>query len=151
MSSGFGGGPRGPLPKDPALRQRKNKESTRATLTTTETRWKRPPGLPKRDQGWHDMTRQWWRDLWRSPMAAEYLKADVHGLYRLAVLVDRFWLAPAVGLAAQINSQEQRYGLSPLDRRRLQWIVERAEGEKRRQPRKSGSDVDPREFLRAVK
>src|SRR3989304_598912 len=100
--SGFGGGPRGPLPKDPDLRQRKNKESTRATLTATDPPRKRPPNLPKREQGWHDMTRQWWRDVWRAPMAAEYLKADVHGLYRLAVLVDRFWLAPAVGLAAQI-------------------------------------------------
>lgn len=86
-------------------------------------------------------------------MSAEYLKADVHGLFRLAVLVDRFWQAPSVSLSAQICSQEQRYGLSPLDRRRLEWIVERAEQDKVQRParRSEPPSNDPREMLRAIK
>ena len=142
---------RGPIPKDPALRQRRNKASTRATLQASEPRRHRLPGLPKREADWHTMTRAWWRDVWRSPMAVEYLKADIHGLYRLAVLVDRFWIVPTVALAGQISQYEQKYGLSPLDRRRLEWIVERAEGEKRRPTRPATSGIDPREMLRVVK
>lgn len=143
---------RGPAPKDPALRQRRNKASTRATLKAMPIH--RMPSLPKRseDQEWHPLTRAWWRDIWHSPMAAEYLKADIHGLYRLAVLIQRFWEKPTVNLSAVIAIQEQRYGLTPLDRRRLEWIVEKAEERTRkhdvkRPPKGAG---DPRELLRLV-
>lgn len=97
------------------------------------------------------MTRTWWRDLWRSPMAAEYLRADFHGLFRLTVIVDMFWYAPSIELNAHISSQEQKYGLNPLDRRRLDWIVERAEGATQRKARRPSGGEDPREVLRAIK
>jgi hypothetical protein len=101
---------------------------------------------------WHAATHAWWRDIWRSPMAAEFLQADLHGLYRLAVLVDGYWLAPRKDIAAEIRLEQAAYGLTPLDRRRLEWEVSRAEGEKRQpaQPRPSGR-VDARQALRAVK
>jgi hypothetical protein len=146
------------MPKDPALRQRRNKASTRATLTVQVTPRKRAPSLPERGEGltWHRLTRLWWRDVWRSPMAAEYLDADVHGLYRLAVLVDRFWTHPSVSVAQTIAHQEQRYGLSPLDRRRLEWIVEKAEQatQQRRAPeppKPLPAADDPRKLLEVVK
>jgi len=84
-------------------------------------------------------------------MVTEYLKVDIHGLYRLAVLVERFWTVPSEALDARICAQEQRYGLSPLDRRRLEWIVERAEEGKARKPVRRDQSIDPREMLRAVK
>jgi len=73
------------------------------------------------------MTRAWWKAVWRSPMADEYLDADVHALYRLAVLVDMFWSEPSKELAAELRLEQQCFGLTPIDRRRLQWEVERGE------------------------
>ena len=58
--------------------------------------------------------------------------SDIPGLEILADLVDRFWYGDA-GLAAEIRLQRQCFGLTSLDRRRLQWEIARGEeAEKRR-------------------
>lgn len=83
-------------------------------------------------------------------MASEFLKADVHGLFRLAVLVDRFWNESLTSLAAEIRQQQAAYGLTPIDRRRLQWEVEKVEAvTKKRQPAPAVGG-DPRNLLRMV-
>ena len=146
----------GPVPKPAALRQRKNKTSTRAALYTERRPRKRAPRLPKKRE-WDPLTRAWWREVWASPMASEYLEADIGGLFILARLVDEFWANPTdKTLAAEIRLQRQCFGLTPIDRRRLQWEVERGESaETRRQQRKvRGAQVgavDPRDALRSVK
>lgn len=119
----------GPMPKDPALRQRRNKVSTRATLAVEDSPRRRAPALPKRADGkeWDHRTRAYWRAIWHSPMAAEYLEADVHGLFMLAEMVEAFYQAPSAALLDSISRQRQCFGLTPLDRRRLQWEVERVE------------------------
>lgn len=123
-----------PLPKPAHLRQRRNKTATRATLpSAAEASKNRVPALPKREGGWHPMVREWWRSVWQSPMASEYLDADVRGgLYLLADLHQARWMSQndpraLVALAAEIRLQEVRFGLSPIDRHRLQWEVERGE------------------------
>lgn len=148
----------GPMPKDPAIRQRANRAATRSVLVVDGAPRRRAPSLPRRDDGleWRRLTRSWWRDVWRSPMAAEYLSADVHALYRLAALVDLFWTEPTKELAAEIRLQQQAFGLTPLDRRRLEWTIEQAEtASTRRQQRQvrraQAGEIDPREALRAVK
>lgn len=113
-------------------RQRRNKTSTHATLVrdhNVET-----PPLPERAEPWHELTVQWWYDIWASPMAPEFEKtSDTHGLYLLAQLHDDFWSVPAdkprarAEIAGEIRLQEQRFGLSPMDRRRLQWQIEATE------------------------
>jgi hypothetical protein len=151
----------GPAPKDASTRARRNKVSTSAKLIA-DPDLKVPP-LPKRD-GWHEMTVQWWNDLWSSPMAPEFDTSDMHGLYLLALLMDDFWLAgditTRIKLAAELRQQGQRFGLSPIDRRRLQWEIERTEeaqqkGAKRRASttdpaEKPAGGSDPRSVLRAV-
>ena len=88
------------------------------------------PELPE-ERDWHPQTRSWWLDVFASPMAAEFLAADVHGLFRLAVLVDDYWLADAPTARARLSQEirlvQQGYGLTPTDRRRLQWQVEQVE------------------------
>lgn len=127
-----------PTPKPAALRQRRNKTTTAATLPTEATaRKNRVPELPKREGGWHPRLREWWASVWRSPMAGEYLDADMRGgLFHLAYLHQLFWEVADLGiagvnklpaLAAEIRLQEVRFGLSPIDRRRLQWEVEKGE------------------------
>jgi len=136
-------------PKHPSTRARRNKTSTNAVLTA-EHDVKAPP-LP-RGVDWHPMTRSWWKDIWASPMAPEFVQADNHGLFALALLTNDFWLAETPSarssLAAEIRLQGQRYGLSPIDRRRLQWEIEKTEdaiarGSQRKpapQPRPQGAD-----------
>jgi hypothetical protein len=93
-------------------------------------------------------------------MAPEYDDSDKHGLFVLAVLVDGFWRKPHWTAAAEIRLQRQCFGLSPIDRRRLQWEIEKVDeaqerGERRRaqsppRSRTTKSGQDPRSFLTAV-
>lgn len=149
----------GPLPKRNPARQ--NRHSTNATLSTMPHGIE-APALPEPDDGdagWHPMTVGWWRDIWASPMAPEFHKSDTRGLFLLAVLVNSFWLAPSKELAAEIRLQRQSFGLTPLDRRRLQWEIERTDeaqdkGAKRRagpaEAKAPTAKNDPRAALSAV-
>lgn len=148
----------GPAPKDASTRARRNKTSTNATLNSNAAIV--APELPPHD--WHSMTLAWWRDLWASPMAPEYDNSDRHGLFKLAMLQNDFWMAETAKerkeAAAEIRLQEQRFGLSPIDRRRLQWEIEKSEeavdrGSKRRttvRANATASKGDPRAVLRAL-
>jgi hypothetical protein len=114
------------------------------------------PELPG-SRDWHPQTVEWWADLWTAPMAAEYHSSDRHALFVLAALVDEFWLEPTTSRAAEIRLQRQAFGLTPYDRRRLEWTIESAEESKARgrqrsqrsqEPRPTGDD--PRSALYAV-
>ncbi|WP_326565089.1 hypothetical protein VSH64_24920 [Amycolatopsis rhabdoformis] len=149
------------LPKqNPA---RRNKTATRATLSRDHD-VKMPP-LPERMHrsddgddmivGWHEMTLAWWADIWASPMAPEFEISDMHGLFVLAVLVDDFWRNPTTALAAEIRLQRMAFGLTPIDRRRLQWEIERVDeaqdqGQKRRAARKEHAVKEPKPDPRNV-
>lgn len=150
-----------PSPKHPSTRARRNKVSTAATLSAPTNI--AIPELPD-DREWHPQTVAWWADVWRSPMAPEFDQSDIHGLLVLAVLVDGFWCKPHWTAAAEIRLQGQRFGLSPIDRRRLQWEIEKVDeaqerGSRRRTARSAPAEdeapprrkaADPRAFLRAV-
>lgn len=140
--------------KAPELRQRRNKASTEATLDASAPSTRRPPALPKRlgadgqTVAWHPHTLRWWRNRWRSPMAAEYLEADVDRLLLVADLIDRYWREPSVALAAEIRQQDGQFGGTPMDRRRLDWKIARTDPVVR-QPRtvQAAPTDDPRRLL----
>lgn len=107
--------------------------------------------------------------MWQSPMAPEFdMDADFRGLVLLAEIWDHFYMVlddpeiPAekkarlrLQIAAEIRLQEQRFGLSPLDRRRLQWEIERGEeAEQRTRQRRNASKPkavpDPKDDPRAL-
>lgn len=150
----------GPTPKDASVRARRNRPSTAATLRSDITIV--APELPKIRQKWHPFVLAWWDALWASPMAPEFTEADHHGLFKLAMLHQDFWRATSPSArkeaATEIRLQEQRFGLSPIDRRRLQWEIERVDeakdrGRARRERRTAEQRAagDPRAALRAVK
>lgn len=149
----------GPLPKDPKTRQRRNRSSTAARLTEPDPKTVVVPPLPKPEEGkpgWHPLTLAWWKDIWHSPMASEFHSSDVHGLYLLATLVDAFWWEPNRELAAEIRQQRQCFGLTPMDRRRLQWEIERveqaqAQGRRVAPVAPKRARKDPRQALVSVK
>ncbi len=146
----------GPPPKHASARSRRNKTSTQAALRADHAIV--APELPSGE--WHPMTLAWWRDVWASPMAPEYDDSDRHGLYVLAVLVEDFWRAEGsdrLKLAAELRQQGQRFGLSPIDRRRLQWeitrtdeAVEKATASRARKSASRKPAADPRAVLRSV-
>lgn len=141
----------GPAPKHHSTRARSNVSPTRATLFELSPDEVEIPSLPpmrlierktkKRDEDgiiqtsmelvempWRLETQEWWIDLWSSPMANEYhRRSDKHGLYRLAVLIDDFWSAPSADKNVEIRLAQKDYGLTPLDRRRLEWTIASAE------------------------
>lgn len=114
------------LPKHSSTRARRNKVAGARTLSVVHD--VDTPELPDEASiTWHPMTQSWWDDIWASPMAPEFDESDVHGLYLLATLVDAFWVEPSQALAAEIRLQRQCFGLTPIDRRRLQWEIDRGE------------------------
>lgn len=133
----------GPPPKNPAVRQRRNKKPTAAMIEKGHLRIAIPT-LPSGE--WHERTVAFWDRLWESEMAGEFVEADVEGLYILARLVDEFWRGNS-DRAAEIRLQAQRFGLSPLDRRRLDWkLAEKAEKKPEREA-KPKRDFDPSKVL----
>lgn len=134
--------------KHTTARARRNTASTAATLGNGVIAI--VPELPERPQefdadgnvtveGWHSATLDWWADMWASPMAVEYHSSDKHALFVLAVLVDYFWRAPSTKLASEIRLQRVAFGLTPYDRRRLEWTIETAEEAKEHGKKRSAS------------
>src|SRR5688572_20910770 len=113
---------RGPAPKPANLRQRTNKKAGFAQLAAPI----RPnvPTIPNPDgRTWHPLTLQEWDRAWQSPMASQWLPTDTDALGRLALLWDEFNNRPNVDTLKEIRLQSALFGLSPLDRSRLQWEV----------------------------
>jgi hypothetical protein len=144
----------GRLPKHPKLKAGRSKSVTRAVIVTDNEFPEKPARLPAcpNDGGWHSMARRFWSDVWESPMIGEFLPADIHGLFRLLVLVDQFWKKPTTSLSAEIRLMGQLFGLSPIDRRRLEWQVVSTEEKidrhhERRVKRARVVEGDPRDLL----
>lgn len=159
-----------PTPKHLGSRQRRGQSTSAATLTKPEAETLVIPPLPSRDEGWCGMTKAWWRDIWASPMSSEWDSSDMHGLWVMAAVVDDFWNATSISAriaaSAEIRLQAIRFGLSPIDRRRLEWQIEQTEeavdkGKKRKARQKAAGTEengdpaptegqDPRQILRRV-
>ena len=144
---------RGPAPKPAHLRQRRNRKAGSAHLEATIV--SAVPELANPDgRTWHLLTLRAWQHAWASPMATQWLETDVDALGRLALLWDDFYKNPDSRVMAEIRLQEQRFGLSPLDRSRLQWEVKRGQEADRPEPARvttRRSVVDPRAILMRVK
>jgi hypothetical protein len=116
-----------PLPKPPGQRVRRNaQQSSWRTLPPADPF--KPPALPRRKPTWLKSTREWWRILWRSPMAVTYLEADLPALVRLAEMVeDRARGELGATETVAMTALEDRFGLSPKARRALQWEIAQVE------------------------
>ena len=85
---------------------------------------RKPPVLPDAET-FLVGTRDYWATLWASPMAAAWVDADVPGLVRLTRLVDLTARGDdRAQVLSEIRQLEDRFGLSPLARRRLQWEID---------------------------
>ena len=110
----------GPPPKHAAQRRRTN-ASVRRILPSQGP--DSVPELPGRSKMLAS-TRAWWEAVWCSPMAHAYLDADARVLMRLAQMIDLASRGKAnAALLTETRQLEDRLGLSPMARRRLEWDV----------------------------
>lgn len=134
----------GQTPKDPSVRARRNRSSTRSTLSADHDI--EAPPLPE-DFAWHSLTKQWWAGLWSSAMAPEYADMDIHGLFRVAMLMNDFWMAETPKQRAEIQVRLEKadadFGTNPLARRRLEWQIEATEDSKAKGQKRRGDDKPP--------
>lgn len=107
---------RGPAPKDPKRRARRN-----ADPSPTQTIRFEPceqPELPP-DVDWHPRTREWW-DMWRdSPQAENFMATDWDFLMDTALMHHAMWSKQQWTLAAEVRLRVAKYGATPEDRARL--------------------------------
>lgn len=101
-----------------------------------------PPMPMIAEPGWHTEVVRWWTDVWTSPMSPEWDDSDVHNVAMCAVLLNDFWTAPSAAArskaAGEFRLQRQALGLSPYDRRRLEWTFETADEAKARGAKRRG-------------
>lgn len=149
--------------KDSSVRARRNVASTRSTLGPVRGKPRIPP-LPvlAYDDDWHPAVVAWWNDVWSSPMSAEFLAVDLRALEILVVLENDFWTAGTAkerqAAATEIRLQRKDFGLTPYDRRRLEWTIEEADaaqdrGRQRRARqgvKQASGAADPRRALHSV-
>lgn len=125
--------------KHPSTRRRRNVTPGARTLFPAPNTAIDIPSLPLiRD--WHPLTVESWRRVHESPMYPEYDDSDISGLIRLAVLWDEFYTSNSVAnmarLSGEIRQCEARYGLSPMDRRKLSWVIDAGEAAEQRTQRR---------------
>ena len=109
---------RGPQPKDPRDRARRNKGPD-LTLITTEP--EQQPELPDKMPGgddWPDQTRSWWQMWAESPLTVEYTAQDWADLLDCAVLHGKFWNG-AISVANELRLRVAKHGMTREDRARL--------------------------------
>jgi hypothetical protein len=140
-------------PAPPGQRRRRNKDNPQYRTLDKDGRKGPVPSLGARPdrKAWLKQTREWWAEIWRSPMALAWLDSDIYVLRRLARYKDDEARGEK-GLSTAIVNIEDRFGLSPLGRRRLMWEIGRASAEAEQPAEKSKPGQrrtdDPR--LRAI-
>lgn len=113
-------------PKAPGQRVRRNKDQAQWRSLQEPGAVKAPP-LPAKSPVWLKETREWWKTIWASPMAAVWLPSDVAVLVRLARIIEADNRGEAAAsMLAEARQLEDRFGLSPRARRLLQWEVAKA-------------------------
>jgi hypothetical protein len=102
-------------------------------LETRLEHW--PSGVPELEGEYLPSTLRWWEAIWSGPVAKHWLLADVASLELLAWMRDQ--VARGDGRAMlyrEIRALEDRFGLSPVSRRRLGWDETRESAPARESP-----------------
>lgn len=116
---------RGPAPKDPSRRARRNADPV--ALRVIEAEPVAQPELPTiqvevegelREFHWPTQTREWWQMWAESPLSAEFTATDWSELRDTALLHARFWRGD-VRLAGELRLRVAKFGATPEDRARL--------------------------------
>lgn len=110
---------RGPAPKDPESRARRNKDPIPRTELVLERA--RQPVLPKRmpdGRAWPARTRAWWRRWARDPRAKRFDAAAWDELLDTAVVHAALWHGDWKA-ASELRLRTAKFGVTPEDRARM--------------------------------
>ena len=160
---------RGPAAKDPSVRARTNKHSTKATLYAIEAGDVDIPPMPPAghyvpspfpessehyvEPFWYPAVVAWWNDIWSSPMSSEFSDSDMHGLYMgckqlQESLNPRNKATEQAAFMTKFEQTSRNFGLNPMARRSLQWEIDRGDEandrtDKRRQAKQQTKPATP--------
>lgn len=135
-----------PVPKHSAARTRRNPIVGRRTLAP-KPKVKAPPLRGTH----HPRTRDWWKRIWKSPMAPVWIDTDIPVLERLADLLDEVYDGRlGTEFLSEIRHIEDRMGLTPLSRRRLNWEIAQSAADEIASPSKAEQKAQDDRWLRAV-
>ncbi len=121
---------RGPAPKDPSKRRRRNAAEPETTITPDDEL--RGPELPAGVLGeedgepvqWHPMTQLWW-DSWRgSAQAQTFVQTDWLFLIDTALMHHTMWAKGRWEFASEVRLRAAKFGATPEDRARLKLKVD---------------------------
>lgn len=145
---------RGPAPKDPARRARRNKGPEMHIIESEPVLQPKLPARMPNGEPWPQITRAWWRMWGKDPLAAEFRATDWAELRDTAVLHGLYW-SGEVKLAGELRLRTAKFGATAEDRARLriQYAAADEADDKRdrRRAGKAGDETKKRyEGLRAV-
>ena len=123
---------RGPAPKNPAERARRNK-STGPELRVIETDPADQPPLP--DGEWHPQTLEWWRMWARSPLSETFTETDWSDLMDAALIHSALWSGDK-RMAAELRQRMGQFGSNLESRARLRIQFAQADEADAKRPEK---------------
>lgn len=137
---------RGPAPKDPDRRARRNRDSNPLKVIVADP--VAQPDLPTvmvTEDGtlvefrWPAVTEEWWRMWGASPLSAEFSASDWSFLADTARLHAQFWSGD-LKVAGELRLRVAKFGATPEDRARLRITFAQAdEADEKRGTRASSS------------
>lgn len=131
---------RGPAPKDPSKRARRNADPIPQRIVEVTRAERR--GLPEdvlADEQWHPATVRWWQRWCDSPLSAEWTEVDWSELEVCALLHHRFMDGHDTKLAAELRQRMAKFGATAEDRARLRIVFADADKKESERPTSTGT------------
>lgn len=130
---------RGPAPKDPARRARRNKGPEMHIIESAPVPQPKLPARMPNGEPWPQITRAWWRMWGKDPLAKEFRATDWAELRDTAVLHGLYW-SGEVKLAGELRLRTAKFGATAEDRARLRIQYAAAdEADDKRDRRRAGT------------
>ncbi|MCA1707904.1 MAG: hypothetical protein LC808_33365 [Actinobacteria bacterium] len=111
-----------PTPPKPAHLRRNRNRKQGGEWVFLEQPYEGPiPELPPIYK-WSEDTMRWWKAIWRTPMATQWLEGDVGALSIVALVRQRF-LDGETRLAREVRQSMDDFGLTPKGRQLRRWVT----------------------------
>ena len=118
-----------PVPPKPAGQRRNRNPKVAGEWAVLDEPYSGPiPALPKLADKWTDDSRRWWRAIWRTPMATQWLD-DVGSLAILAFIRQRL-LDGDMRLLSEVRQWSDDFGLTPKGRQMRRWVISAKDAER---------------------
>ena len=118
-----------PVPPKPAgQRRNRNRKQAGEWVVLDEAYSGSIPRLPRIDQ-WSADTLRWWKAIWRTPMATQWIESDIGALAVLAFVRQRL-LDGDMRLLREVRQLMDDFGLTPKGRQLRRWVVSEKDAER---------------------